>query len=237
MMNADAVCQVCGGKPTIKSHIIPRGFARDARGDDPHLLGITMSKEFINQSGFIDRKILCAACDGLLGKDDKFATEFCRANKDFNPAPTDRTCEFQDLPAPFVRFVNGVAFRSSISSLHGFEAFKLHSDLEQQIQLALFGSGGSLLEMVAFRYRVTGDIDPFGVFTYPYFHTDESGVEFATFSVGRFRLSLRIGGAQLSPPLSVFVLNSASKIIAPTVNFEKTTEYARMAEFSKLHGT
>ena len=103
------------------------------------------------------------------------------------------------------------------------------------MRAALFTNSEALCDTIAFRYRVNGEIDPFEVFTYPYIHDDKSGVQFATFSLGRFRFSIRLGGEALQSLLRDVILNESAVIRAYCVDFEETTEYARMAELSRLH--
>jgi len=235
MNTSPASCHNCGGQPTINAHIVPRGFARDAKGDGVHLIGVTEQGEHINQSGFIDQKILCATCDGRLGNDDKFAVEFCRQHRAFNPEATVGRVKFPGDPIRLARFANAVVYRASLSKLPSFNSFNIGAGLEQTLRRGLFEQNSLLCEAVIFRYRVNGEIDPFDVFTYPYVHGDKSGVQFANFSLGRFRFSVRVAGSEIKTPLREAVLNTSNVICSYCVDFERTTEYARMAELSKMH--
>src|ERR1700722_12470943 len=84
----------CTNTKLIGAHIIPRGFAKLIRADpNSELLkvsgdGVTIA---FPQLGETDGDILCADCDGALGKNDGYAVDVCREFK-----ADDRTDLFED---------------------------------------------------------------------------------------------------------------------------------------------
>jgi len=78
-MNQPVCCGYqCNSTDLINAHIIPRGFARDVRGNHPHNLKISLDKVHPTQHGVYDPRILSEACDGKLGKLDDYGLEVCR---------------------------------------------------------------------------------------------------------------------------------------------------------------
>ena len=75
-----AVCMICGDGPTVRSHLFPRSFGHMIRnGASDVLIGsLREAGKRISKGAPFDEHILCAEHDGLIGKFDKFAVEFCR---------------------------------------------------------------------------------------------------------------------------------------------------------------
>ncbi|MFO6429926.1 hypothetical protein ACLBKT_07505 [Erythrobacter sp. W302b] len=70
-------CKNCSADKTIKAHLIPQAFAREVRGEGK-VMALTngdLSSFQPSQNGRYDDGILCAECDNLLGKDEKYAFE------------------------------------------------------------------------------------------------------------------------------------------------------------------
>ena len=70
----------CSSTDLVKAHIMPRGFAKTIRGDEPNVKiaekGVVV--EANPQLGEHDNGILCASCDGKLGILDDYAIEVCQ---------------------------------------------------------------------------------------------------------------------------------------------------------------
>ena|SRR5438067_7170391 len=63
----------CGGARLINAHIIPRSFARMLKdGSNKHNLELSIVQVKATQLGIFDKNILCAKCDGILGKLDDY---------------------------------------------------------------------------------------------------------------------------------------------------------------------
>ena len=78
------ICKLCGvsGLDMAKSHIIPRAFTHDLRGQAPHLLVIDTETgdNTHTQSGDWDDSILCRACEASFSQWDRYAVGFFRGN-------------------------------------------------------------------------------------------------------------------------------------------------------------
>jgi len=106
----------CNNPKLIGAHIVPRGFANLIRADrNSELLKVAddgVSKAF-PQLGETDGNILCADCDGALGKHDGYAVDVCRKFK-----ADDRADLFEDKSVDaerFSKFILSLLWRASIS--------------------------------------------------------------------------------------------------------------------------
>lgn len=62
-------CLVCGASPTIKSHLIPRVMAVEVQVGNAHAVVSPSTPGYReSQSGRMETTILCASCDGSIGK-------------------------------------------------------------------------------------------------------------------------------------------------------------------------
>lgn len=82
-VRAPAACRVCGGTPTIRSHLIPKAFVKEVqsgpKSGEQHLIhhpdnGIKKP----SKTGRFEREILCEPCDGKLGRYEDRALELLR---------------------------------------------------------------------------------------------------------------------------------------------------------------
>lgn len=81
MSTVSASCSICGGKPTVRSHLIPQAFIRDVRGDDKYVLltDRDRSRRRIIQGGTFSPDIFCDEHEAVTGVLDSVAVNFCRA--------------------------------------------------------------------------------------------------------------------------------------------------------------
>jgi hypothetical protein len=108
----------CSNTNLINAHILPRGFARLIRATpETELLKIAADgvSRALPQLGETDRSILCADCDGALGKYDGYAVQVC---KDFKPDnPQSDPFEINSVDAEqFSKFILSFLWRASIST-------------------------------------------------------------------------------------------------------------------------
>jgi hypothetical protein len=72
-------CQNCTSTKLVNAHIIAKGFGRLIRGDGPNIKiapdNVGTAKQ---QLGEFDPGILCADCDGILGRFDDYVMELCQ---------------------------------------------------------------------------------------------------------------------------------------------------------------
>lgn len=76
-----SVCVVCGERPTVRSHIVPRAIALDVRGDDIRLeVGEQgRAKPWPSQNGVWDRALLCTKHECSLNRADTYGVAFTRS--------------------------------------------------------------------------------------------------------------------------------------------------------------
>ena len=145
----------CSNTKLIGAHIIPRGFAKLIRSDpNVELLkvaGDSVSKAF-PQLGETDNEILCADCDGALGKTDGYAVEICR---DFKG--DDRADLFEDKSVDaerFSKFILSLLWRASISKSGRYCEVVTFGPYEKVAREIIFGAR-PLSEMRAFKLIVS----------------------------------------------------------------------------------
>lgn len=110
-------CLICGTTPTIKSHLIPKTFAREVQVGKAHAL-VRNPEDFDHtQSGIFEKAILCKDCDNSLGKLEKIAAQTFRKirNSAIGAAVGSYT-----LPGSagddILRFAAGILWKYSVAS-------------------------------------------------------------------------------------------------------------------------
>ena len=113
-------CLVCGAKPTVKSHLLPRAFAHDARGSQKNLLVGRLGQVgyTVTQSGDLDKNILCHKHEVMLGPLDRYAVSFVRSWR----SNFTRRMQYGGFISGvktdiLVRFAASVIWRHGVSSL------------------------------------------------------------------------------------------------------------------------
>jgi hypothetical protein len=115
----------CNSSSLINAHIIPRGFARDILKQSSYNLKISLDKVHRTQHGIYDPGILCADCDGKLGKLDDYALEICRRFPREHKV-RDGLFEMSKVNGDqFATFVLSVLWRASITSRVEFRSVSL----------------------------------------------------------------------------------------------------------------
>lgn len=73
-------CRICGDDRTVKSHIIPRAFARDVRKGAKHVIAGSPQRPGVQvmQTGAYSEALLCDAHENATAATDKYGVEFVR---------------------------------------------------------------------------------------------------------------------------------------------------------------
>lgn len=71
-------CLICGTISTIKSHLIPKTFAKEVQVGKAHALAKGPEGYDYTQSGIFEKDILCKDCDNNLGKFENIAVQAFR---------------------------------------------------------------------------------------------------------------------------------------------------------------
>jgi hypothetical protein len=130
----------CTNTDVIEAHVIARVFAKDVRGAQRHNLLISRDNVRHTQLGVFDRKILCGACDGKLGKLDNYAASVCRCFPSRHTIRADGLFEMTAVNGDrFATFVLSVLWRASISSRPEVAKVSLGS-YEDRAREVIFGA-------------------------------------------------------------------------------------------------
>jgi hypothetical protein len=137
-------CLVCGNPKTVKSHLTPRAFTLDIRGDDSRAYAGSLAFEGtrFTQAGTFDRSILCSVHEQMLGPCDDYAVDWVRrVGRD---AGTALNGAMMQLPNPrpdlLLKFVCSHIWRHAVSDQNS--AFDMDlGPWETRLRELIFGSG------------------------------------------------------------------------------------------------
>jgi hypothetical protein len=220
----------CTSTALIDAHIIGRGFARMIMGDGKHNVKVSLDRTVVTHHGVYDRKILCARCDGVLGKYDDYAIKVCRRFvKEHRPSSGGRfVLEGVDGDC-FAKFVLSVLWRASISDRPECHKVKLgpYDDLVRDV---LFGAK-SLAELKSYRLYVARyqsakpNPPPFYLFPEPMRVDQRNGWGFV---LNGFRIEATLDQRPDRAEMGPYVVNGSDRLVGLFVDLESTTEYAAM---------
>ncbi|MDX2145407.1 MAG: hypothetical protein SFV19_18790 [Rhodospirillaceae bacterium] len=226
-------CQNCGKPETVSSHLIPKAFALEARGEDKHLetFGKKIGK---SQSGVWDNNLLCYSCDAHLGKLDKYAIEVCRDLISLGSVKATFALLKQVDGRVIAKFANSIFWRCAMSRRPELASYSLPKERQESMRTALFGADSEsygLMPVVAMRYVFT-HVSPNGFFTFPYSHS-VSGVDWHIFILGGFRFMAAPFREKL--PRHFLTINHKRKMPVHLVDFRETTEAQHMVRMVQQH--
>jgi hypothetical protein len=228
----------CTSTKLVNAHIIAKGFGRLIRGDGPN---IRIAPENIGtarqQLGEFDSGILCADCDGILGRFDDYVIELCQ-KFDLH---AKRSPDAFELPHAdrelFVKFVLSVLWRASISNRPSVAVVNL-GPYEKKFRDMIFSSRPvdelPEIEIILERYVARGNVDPAGFYFYPA-RFKMAGLNFYNFGVGGFRIRTKVDNRRLPQELRPFSLSSG-RVSGTFSIFEETSEFERTIELMRRHG-
>jgi hypothetical protein len=218
----------CSNTKLISAHIMPRGFARLIRADpSKELLKVTsgsVSKAF-PQLGETDSEILCADCDGVLGKNDDYAVDVCRKFK-----ADDRAEIFEDKSVDaerFSKFILSLLWRASISKRGRYCQVVTFGPYEKIAREITFGAR-PISEMLAFKLIVSRlrsrDHDVDRIITDPVRFKLE-GLNAYTFFLNGFRVHAVLDGQELQPYFDALIINRTNVFRGTYLEFEALPEF------------
>ncbi|TDY02418.1 hypothetical protein [Thiohalophilus thiocyanatoxydans] len=111
-------CSKCGEKNTIRAHLIPQVFCKEVQTGKSHATAVKTDGSFHpTQSGTFDKNILCATCDGELGRLEEYAAiVFANIRKgSINRGFGIKECHGIDKDK-ILRFCAGILWKYSITS-------------------------------------------------------------------------------------------------------------------------
>jgi hypothetical protein len=217
-------CLVCGGSPTIKAHLIPQAFTREVRGNDTDLANVTRSGNFRPaKNGFFDTRLLCKACDGQLGGNEKFAVESLQRLRELTPSIVNANFDVVDFDTErFLRFCAGIIWKYASTRKH-LGRLEIGPYLDTLKAIAFYG------------YAIPPEVDAFIVRLHSgdnesYFYgaplsSRHGGVNFVRFSVGGVIIFLKLDKRPSpSPPPAEFWLRGRRSFCVTAAPFDAFEE-------------
>ena len=123
-------CIRCNEQKTIKAHLIPQVFCKEVQVGKAHATGVREDGKFyVTQSGTFDKDILCAQCDGILGKLEEHAARVLKGIRENSIGLSIGAKIVQGVDnEKILRFCAGILWKYSITqeeygkiSLFGFQ--------------------------------------------------------------------------------------------------------------------
>jgi hypothetical protein len=188
------------------------------------------------QHGEFDEHILCAACDGSLGRFDDYALSVSRRFPSEHVAVGERDFELSNFDgSAYLKFALSVLWRASISQRPQFQSIALgkYQDVARDV---IFGAR-SLSNFGAFRVIVTRprsqyEIDPAGFFTYPMRSALAGKWVSYQFALGGFRIITILDTRPLPPEFAPYIVNDGGTLRGFFQNFENTPEFRAMTDMT-----
>jgi hypothetical protein len=230
----------CTNTKLINAHIIPKGFARLIRGGEEPLLRV--AADGVGQAfpvlGEYDPNILCADCDGALGKNDDYAVRVCRTFK----AKDGDFFEVESIDAErFSKFVLSLLWRASISIRGRFFGVVTFGPYEVIAREVIFNRR-PIADIPAFKLIVSKlrsekhDVDR--IITDPIRFKFE-GLNSYRFFLAGFRFLAVLDGQELEPHFDALIINRTEVFRGVFLKFEELPEFQRLGEMlarAKLGG-
>jgi hypothetical protein len=219
----------CQSSELIQAHIIPRAFARLARGNEGYVLSIRPHrKPAISkyQLGAFDSAILCASCDGKLGRFDDYAADFCGSFLDRQQPFSDLGFQVPNVDTDLLqKGILAILWRASISGRPECSRVML-GPYEDRIRHILFGatelSSLPSLEIVVQRYVVNTNANP-SFYFFPY-RTKFGDRNVYMLGLVGLRFLIKLDARAFPSALEDFILGRSTTVVGTNVDFDDTPE-------------
>lgn len=231
-----SICRApdCAATKLCNAHVIPRGFARVLSKPGGHNRTVTAngSRPAKQPLGPFDSKILCADCDGKLGRYDDYAIGFCKALPMTNTATTGSIFRHDAFDGNlFALAILAIFWRASISKRAEWGHISLGPHEERAGQ-TLFATRdlSSFPEFEVTLLRYASSNHDARRFIFPPLSIRSGGVNAYSLGVGGFLVITKFDQRPFDPALGDFVINRATSLKAPHLRFEESAEYAHFRE-------
>jgi hypothetical protein len=235
------ICQGpnCTSTKLVNAHIIAKGFGRLMRGSGPN---IRITPDNIGtarqQLGEFDSGILCADCDGLLGRFDDYVIELCQKFEQLHTKLGPKGFELPHADRElFGKFVLSVLWRASISKRPSVARVKL-GPYEKRFRDIIYSSRSidelPEAEIILERYTARGAVDPAGQYFYPT-RFKIADLNFYNFGVGGFRIRTKVDNRPLPKEIRPLCLSSGRVWGTFSVLEEETSEFQRTIDLMRRH--
>jgi len=111
-------CLVCGTETTCNAHLIPQAFTKEviSKAGEKHVLIHAKESHYkTTNTGVYDNKILCALCDGIIGKYEGIVySSLCKIRG--SKPRINSIFELKSIDGDvFIRFASGIAWKYSVT--------------------------------------------------------------------------------------------------------------------------
>jgi hypothetical protein len=217
-------CLNCGAGDTIKAHLIPQAFVKEVRGDGKGYALTTgdVSSFQPSQNGRYDDAILCAPCDNILGKDEKYAFETLTAIRRSATHIVDRAFMVDGVEGDrLLRFAAGTVWKFTLTKPH-YGRIDI-GPYRTALQALLYGSAADGGAVDAFLMKLHSGDDESYLNRAPSPQRYE-GVNFVRFSVGGFIVLLKLDRRPVTKlPIAAWIRENTS-ILIPAIAFNEVEE-------------
>lgn len=211
---ANGRCLVCGGSPTVKSHIVPRALFHAMTRPGHQLVGPRTDGPgyTVLQSGAWSDAILCSRHEAQLGHVDRYGVALCldfMAKRDARQHPIELP---NPQPALLVAFASACVWRMAAARTEGRPERWL-GPYAKRLSNALFDNGSPfdaplLLSRHAYQVRA-GETMNMGVLPHPY---SELGIRFWRFVACGLIFDLKMDNRAVPYAMSIFPVNQRESI-------------------------
>lgn len=217
-------CQNCGAGGTIKAHLIPQAFVKEVRGDDKGyaLTNRDASSFQPSQNGRYDDAILCATCDNILGKDERYAFEMLRTIRGSAPDIVGRAFMVDGVEGNrLLRFAAGTVWKFTLTKSHygridiGPYASTLQAFLFKGVD------GGGAVDAFLMKLHSGDEASYFNRAPSPERY---EGLNFVRFSVGGFVFLLKLDRRPAANVPAAAWLRGNTNILIPAMPFNQSEE-------------
>jgi hypothetical protein len=231
-------CRVCGGGPTVNSHLFPRALGHDLRGQEKHIYvgGVAAPGRRTVQAGLSDHGILCATHEAVLNPYDTYGIEFCRtfSSKFQHPEPNIWRVRGVDGDQ-LARFWLAVLWRFSVSALPEAAMVRL-GPYENVLRDILFFNATCSPEpaivMLRYRSRVIPPenvcFPPYASKFPPFRHLDAYGM-----AVAGLHAFVKLDPQPLAYSSHLITINGKDEANGGYLDLEKTEQFRRMRMIAK----
>lgn len=225
----------CSSTTLINAHILPRGFARLIKAEPgAELLKVAtdgVGRAF-PQLGETDRGILCAECDGILGKSDGYAVEACRDFKPDNPNSDPFEMKSVDTEQ-FSKFILSFLWRASISlSGRYFGVVTFGQQYEPLAREVVFGSR-PIADIPAFKLfvsRLRSHVHDVTRITIDPIRFRFEKLNAYSFLLGGFRFIAVLDGQELPAHFDGLIINRTGVFRGSYYDFDGSPEQLKLTE-------
>ena len=216
---------------------MPRGFARQIKGDQKHNLKVSMNQVGATHHGVYDRHILCQDCDGQLGEFDDYALNVCRRFPKEHSVESDGMFEMHNIDGDkFATFILSVLWRASISSRPEFRKVSLGAFCNQAHDV-IFGkislSNMHGYELIVGRFA-NAPIRAENFYTSPA-RTKMLDLNAWHFALSGFKVLAKLDQRRLPPELQPAIVNGNDTLRGQFVDYMASKEHTTFIDMIRAH--